>query len=159
MRTFGPGVTAAEWEKWHNTLRKPFCLMIRGKLRGVNPLHIDMDAACALAGIVPPKHALQIARLRYLKRFTQHCPDALWNLLMADQDFQGSWMQSCQEAFDWFRLHYDVPFAPQDNDLQTWIPLTAIDAAWKGRIRRAAHSCLQYHAAIAEQQVFTRSNC
>ena len=148
------GVTAKEWEKWHNALRKPFCLMIRGKLHGVNPLHIDMDAACALAGVLPPRQALQLARLRYLKRLTQSCPDALWNLLMADQESQGSWLQACHEAFDWFRQHYDVPFAPLDNDLQTWMTLISLDSSWKGRLRRAAYSCLQYHAATAEYQVF-----
>ena len=128
--------------------------MIRGKLRGVNPLHLDMDAACALAGILPPRHAVQVARLRYLRRLTQHCPTALWNLLQADADVPGSWIADCQSAFNWFRKHYDVPFAPATNDFQTWITLIAIDTSWKGRLKRAAHSCQQYCAAIAEQQVF-----
>ena len=148
------GLTPAEWERWHNALRKPVCLMIRGKLRGINPLHIDMDAACALAGILPPRHALQVSRLRYLKRLTQHCPTALWNLLMADAETCSSWISECQDALAWFRKHYDVPFALETDTLQDWLPLIAIDVSWKGRIRRAARSCLQFCAAIAERQLF-----
>ena len=148
------GVTSKEWDKWHNALRKPFCLMIKGKLRGVNPLHLDMDAVAALAGVLPPKHALQVARLRYLRRLTQQCPQALWNLLMADADSKDSWVAGCQEAFRWFRMHYDVPFAPQTDDLPSWLPVVAMDSSWKGRLKKAASSCLQFCAAVAERQVF-----
>ena len=148
------GLTPAEWERWHNALRKPVCLMIRGKLRGINPLHIDMDAACSLAGILPPRHALQVSRLRYLKRLTQHCPTALWNLLMTDAEQNSSWISECQDALAWFRKHYDVPFALETDTLTDWLPLIALDASWKGRVRRAAHSCLQFCAAIAERQLF-----
>ena len=80
------GVAQKEWDKWHNALRKPCCLMIRSKLRGANPLHLDMDAVSALAGLLPPKHALQAARLRYLKRITTACPQILWDLLMAGRN-------------------------------------------------------------------------
>ena len=113
-----------------------------------------MDAACALAGILPPRHALQVSRLRYLKQLTQHCPTALWNLLMADAELSSSWISECQEALAWFRKHYDVPFALETDMLQEWLPLIAMDVSWKGRVRRAAHSCLQFCAAIAERQLF-----
>jgi len=148
------GVTSKEWDKWHNALRKPFCLMVKGKLRGTNPLLMEMDAVSALAGVLPPKHALQVARLRYIKRLTQTCPKALWNLLMADATNANSWVAGCAEAFRWFRTHYDVQFAPRSDDLEAWLPLIALDTSWKGRLKRAAHSCLQYCTAIAERQVF-----
>ena len=40
-------VSDKDWERWRNSLLKPMRLKIRGKLRGVNPLHIDMDEACS----------------------------------------------------------------------------------------------------------------
>ena len=153
------GVTAKEWDKWHNALRKPFCLMVRGKLRGANPLHFDMDAVSALAGVLPPRHALQVARLRYLKRLTRECPQALWNLLMADATCKDSWVEGCAEAFHWFRTHYDIPFAPQSDKLVHWLPFIALDVSWNGRLKRAAYSCLQYCTAIAERQIFHRRFC
>lgn len=148
------GVASKEWDKWHNALRKPFCLMVKPKLRGVNPLHLDTDAVAALAGILPPRHALHVARLRYLRRLTQNCPRALWNLIMADADTKDSWMHACVDSFQWFRLHYAVPFAPASDDLQDWLPIISLDSSWKGRLRKAASSCLQYCLAIAERQVF-----
>ena len=147
------GVAPKEWDKWHNALRKPYGLMVKSKLRGVNPLHLDTDAVSALAGILPPKHALQVARLRYLKRITVACPQVLWDLIMADAYTDLSWISACQEAFRWFRMHYDVAFAPVSDDIQVWLPIIALDTSWKGRVRRAAFSCLQYCTAIAEKQV------
>ena len=148
------GVSAKDIDKWHNALRKPVSLMIRGLLRGVNPLHMDMDEACGLAGLLPPRFCLQLARLRYLKRLTSHCPQTLWNLLCDDAGNAGSWILSCNDAFDWFRTFYDVPFALQTNCLSDWLFLIAADASWKGRLKRAAYSCIQYYKARAEQHVF-----
>ena len=120
------GVAPKEWNKWHNALRKPYGLMVKGKLRGVNPLHLDMDAVSALAGILPPKHALQVARLRYLKRLTVACPQVLWDLLIADAHTDQSWISACQDAFRWFRTHYDIAFAPASDDIQVWLPIIAL---------------------------------
>ena len=116
-------------------------------------MHLDTDAVSALAGILPPKHALQVARLRYLKRITVACPQVLWDLIMSDAYTDLSWISACQEAFRWFRMHYDVAFAPVSDDIQVWLPIIALDTSWKGRVRRAAFSCLQYCTAIAEKQV------
>ena len=148
------GVLQKDWDRWQNMLRKPVCLMIRGQLRGVNPLHIDMEEACGLAGILPPKFALQVARLRYLKRLTLHCPQTLWNIIFDARDHDGSWLQSCTDAFEWFRKYYDVPFAPITNQLADWMLVISTDASWKGRLKRAAYSCIQHCKARAEQHVF-----
>jgi len=148
------GLTPIEWDKWHNALRKPFCLMIRGKLRGINPLHLDMDAACAMAGVLPPKHAVHVARLRYLRRLARHCPQALWNMLMTHAEVDASWISLCHDSFDWFRQFYDVAFAPDTNDIVIWITAISIDTSWNGRVKRAAFSCLQHCNAIAERVVF-----
>lgn len=148
------GVSDKDWDKWHNALRKPLGLMIKPKLRGVSPLHLDMDAVSALAGVLPPRHAVHVARLRYLKRLMLHCPQILWNLIMADASSQRSWTAACSESFQWFRQHYPAQIAPQTDDFHSWIPLIALDHAWNGRLKKAAASCLQFCAAIAERQVF-----
>jgi hypothetical protein len=81
------------------------------------------------------------AAIRYLRRLTKACPQTLWNLLFADAENDGSWLKACSKDFDWFRLHYDVPFAPATNALQDWMLVITTD-------------CLQYYAAKAEMHVF-----
>lgn len=81
------------------------------------------------------------AAIRYLRRLTKAGPQTLWNLLFADAENDGSWLKACSKDFDWFRLHYDVPFAPATNALQDWMLVITTD-------------CLQYYAAKAEMHVF-----
>lgn len=114
-----------------------------------------MDAVCALAGVLPPRYALHVARLKYLRRFARHCPQMLWNMLMAHADAETSWIATCPDSFEWFRLHYDVPFAPAADDFVEWLTIISIDGSWNGRVCRAAFSCLQHCNAIAERQIFS----
>lgn len=69
---------------------------------------------------------------------------------MAHADAETSWIATCPDSFEWFRLHYDVPFAPAADDFVEWLTIISIDGSWNGRVCRAAFSCLQHCNAIAE---------
>ena len=116
------GVTDEMLAHWQQKLRKPVGLMARPLLRGNAPTHVDTNDLFALLHVLPPIDQLHVARLRYLKRLLQYCPQGLWNLLFDVKDLPTSWLQLCQSSFAWFLQFYQVPGAPCDSgDLLAWL--------------------------------------
>ena len=152
------GVSDGTLAHWQQKLRKPLGLMTKSLLRGVEPTKIDTMDLFALAQILPPVDQLHVARLRYLHRLLQFCPQGLWNLLHQMKDQQDSWLHSCRSSFDWFLKFYQTPGAPtSSSDLDAWMTYIALDGSWKGQVKKAARGCLCFRQAVAEQNVWMKA--
>ena len=132
--------------------------MVRPLLRGNAPTHVDTNDLFALAHILPPVDQLHLARLRYLKRLLQFCPEGLWNMMHQAQSQPTSWLSLCQSSFAWFLQFYQIPGAPSDpHDLSAWLSYVALDCKWKGRLKAAAKGCLCFRQAVAEHNVWFKA--
>ena len=147
----------SDWSKWQNHMRKPIGLLVKHLLLGTPPMHVDTGDLFGIADIMAPCDQAHIARLRYVKRLLQYCPQALWMCLMAAKDAPTSWIAACSQSFAWFRQFYPRPFGPADSDsLFEWIPFVAIDQRWKGRLRAAARACKRHRRAVAEHNIWQK---
>jgi len=103
------GITDDQVAQWQRKLRKPIGLLTKHLLKGVSPLTVDTVDLFALARILPPSDQLHVARLRYLKRLLNYCPQGLWDLLFHARAWPHSWIAHCQSSFEWFLQFYQVP--------------------------------------------------
>ena len=103
------GITDDQVAQWQQKLRKPIGLLTKHLLKGVSPLTVDTVDLFALARILPPSDQLHVARLRYLKRLLNYCPQGLWDLLFHARAWPHSWIAHCQSSFEWFLQFYQVP--------------------------------------------------
>ena len=143
---------------WQQKLRKPIGLMTKALLHGIEPTHVDTNDLFALAYVLPPLDQLHVARLRYLKRLLNYCPQGLWDLLHQMRDQPHSWLHACQGSFAWFLQFYQVSGAPSDvQDLSAWLSYIALDSCWKGRLKKAAKGCLCFRQASAEQNIWLKA--
>lgn len=143
------GVTDGELDTWADALRPMLASLARGPLQTLKAFHFSVTVIAGLAGILPPQDALHLARLRYLKRWLQQCPSALWTFLCED-DAPTSWLARCRQSLDWFRAHY-----PHATPVTASAPLldcltfVALDANWRGRLCQAALACRSFRRAHA----------
>lgn len=152
------GITDDMIATWQQKLRKPLGLMTRHSLRGIHPTLVDTVDLFALAQVLPPMDQLHVARLRYLKRLLQYCPQGLWDLLLQSRSAQFSWLDLCSSSFAWFKQFYQAPGAPADShDLSAWLSYVALDSCWKGRLKKAAKGCLCFRQANAEHNVWLKA--
>ena len=152
------GVTDDMLGHWQQKLRKPLGLMVRTQLRGNAPTHVDTNDLFALAQILPPIDQLHLARLRYLKRLLQFCPQGLWDMLHQVVHKPTSWLHLCQSSFAWFLQFYPLSGAPSDpSDLSAWLSYVVLDVKWKGRLKTAAKGCLCFRRAVAEHNVWFKA--
>ena len=152
------GITDDMIAKWQQKLRKPLGLMTKPYLRGVHPTQVDTVDLFAFAQVLPPMDQIHLARLRYLKRLLQYCPQGLWDLLFQSKHLPTSWLDLCRASFAWFQKFYQAPGLPADAcDLSAWLSYVALDTSWKGRLQKAARGCLCFRTATAEQRVWLKS--
>jgi hypothetical protein len=98
---------------------------------------------------------LHVARLRYFKRMLDHCPTTLWQMLKATAAAEGSWLDHLRGSFQWVCRFSHAKFGlSAESGLDTWCSFVSIDARWKGRIKRAMHSCRRYRHEQAKATVW-----
>ena len=147
----------ADWIKWQNHMRKPLGLLVKHLLLGTPPTHVDTVDLFGIADILSPCDQAHIARLRYVKRLIQYCPQALWMCLMAAKEAPTSWIAACSASFAWFRQFYHKSFGPEQSDsFFDWLPFVAMDTRWKGRLRAAARACKRHRRAEAEHNLWQK---
>ena len=147
-----------EFSKWANGLRSMVYPFVRSELRGLPPFQFDVDTLCGLAGLITPGDALHAARLRYFRCWIVGAPPLLWNLVHASASTSCSWLSSLRQSFAWFSTFYGARCGlTQDSSLVDWVTFVKIDERWKGRIRRAVHSCRQYRRQYAFVEVWKAS--
>ena len=147
----------ADWEKWQNHLRKPMGLMVKHTLLGTPPTHIETADLFGMADMLPPVDQMHLARLRYLKRLIQFCPQPLWTCLAATIGAKHSWLDACLQSCNWFRRFYPHHFGPDTvQSVLDWIPYVAMDTNWKGRLKAAAQACRRHRRAVAEHHVWQK---
>ena len=61
-------------DAWENGLRPMLYALAKAKLRGLPPFTFSTSTLCGLCGLLTPRDALHLARLRYVKRLLTHCP-------------------------------------------------------------------------------------
>ena len=145
-------------KKWHDSLRSALYPLARSKLKGLPPFQLETTDLCGLIRLQSPMDAMNKARLLYLKRFLASCPIGLWSTIWETRDTQGSWIQLCHESFAWLLKFCPKPLPMKhDDSFHSWIAYIALDTQWKGRVRAAAASCLEYRLATAEQEVWMRN--
>ena len=147
----------ADWEKWQNHLRKPIGLMVKHTLMGTPPTHMETADLFGMADMLPPIDQMHLARLRYLKRLIQFCPQPLWTCLTAALGTKHSWLEACLQSCTWFRKFYPHHFGPENaQSTMEWIPYVAMDTKWKGRLKAAAQACRRHRRAVAEHHVWQK---
>eukprot|EP00435_Cladocopium_sp_Y103_P037245 s1928_g9.t2 len=141
--------------EWHSALRPLLYPLARRFLRGLPPFQFGINVLCGLLSLLPPEDQLHLNRLRYLPRLLKSCTSALWNLLCAVRSDSRSWLSRCQESFAWFAKFYGPRLGlSEHSDLHDWLAMAKIDPAWKGKLRKATHSCVQFRLAQAEAEVW-----
>eukprot|EP00435_Cladocopium_sp_Y103_P016036 s478_g4.t1 len=141
--------------EWNSALRPLLYPLARRYLRGLPPFQFGVNVLCGLLHMLPPEDQLHLNRLRYLPRMLRSCTPALWNLLCAVQSDSRSWLSRCQESFAWFAKFYGPRLGlSQVSALHDWIAMAQIDPAWRGKLRKAANSCVQFRLAQAEAEVW-----
>ena len=147
----------SDWERWQNHLRKPMGLMVKHALMGTPPTHVETPDLFGMADMLPPEDQVHLARLRYLKRLIQYCPQSLWTCLAAHIEAPNSWLQACHKSCRWFGTFYPHAFGSEHaQSALDWIPFIAMDTKWKGRLKAAAQACKRYRRAVAEQHVWQK---
>ena len=148
-------VSQSQLNEWEAGLRPMLYALARPFLRGQPPFTLDVEVLCGLCNLLAPSDMLHLARLRYLKRLLQHCPAILWQLLHATASSDGSWLARLQDSFQWLCRFSGAHFGFSSNThLHDWCSFVAIDARWKGRLRRAMASCRRYRAENAKHAVW-----
>eukprot|EP00435_Cladocopium_sp_Y103_P074980 s16_g52.t2 len=141
--------------EWNNALRPLLYPLVRKFLRGLPPFQFGIEVVCGLASMLSPIDQLHLNRLRYLQRFLKTCTQCIWNMLMSVQDDPRSWIAQCRDSLRWFAKFYGPKLGLGGNsDFHDWITFVRLDRAWKGRLRKAAKSCIQYRLAEAEAAVW-----
>eukprot|EP00435_Cladocopium_sp_Y103_P038567 s2429_g10.t1 len=142
-------------DTWEAALRPMLYALARPALRGLAPFAFTVNTLCGLCRVLPPRDALHVARLRYLKRLVSHCPPILWNLLCATQHQSASWIASLRQSFAWLATFSSRHFGlGADSCLADWISFVAVDSCWKGRLKRAVASCKAYRHTHAATEVW-----
>eukprot|EP00435_Cladocopium_sp_Y103_P038893 s1179_g10.t1 len=140
--------------EWEAGIRPMLYALVRPKLRGQPPFRFSADTLCGLCQILPPRDALHVARLRYLKRLVSYCPAVLWNLLRATEGSPGAWLSLLHDSLTWLVTFSSSKFGlDAQSDLQDWLMFAAVDDRWKGRLKRAVAPCKAYrytHASTTE---------
>ena len=148
---------SAQLQRWQNMVRKPLGLLARGQIFGISPLELDVQTLCGILCILPPEDLLHIARLRYLRRLLDVCPQVLWTMLLEAQHQTDSWLAACSASFEWFAQFYSEHMAlPQPHDLNAWITIIRLDPNWKGRVKTAARACRSFRQACAEAHIWRK---
>eukprot|EP00435_Cladocopium_sp_Y103_P030701 s66_g7.t1 len=142
-------------KEWHGALRPLLYPLARRFLRGLPPFQFGINVLCGLLSMLPPEDQLHLNRLRYLPRLLKSCTPALWNLLCAVRSDSRSWLSRCQESFAWFAKFYGPRLGlSEHSELHDWITMAKLDPAWKGKLRKATNSCVQFRLAQAEAEVW-----
>eukprot|EP00435_Cladocopium_sp_Y103_P007844 s1133_g2.t1 len=142
-------------QEWNNALRPLLYPLVRRFLRGLPPFRFGIETLCGLLNMLSPVDQLHLNRLRYLQRLLKTCTQSLWNMLLSVRDDERPWVAQCCQSLKWFAKFYGPKFGLTDrSNFHDWIAAVRIDRAWKGRLRRAAQSCIQYRLAEAEAAVW-----
>ena len=148
------GVKEQEWQKWTNYVRAPVAVLLKGRIPEALKFEFTTEMLCSAVGLLPPLDCVHVARLKYLKRLTQVCPCALWNLLSQE----ATWIEAGMDSLKWFALHY--PFrlpANQEDSFTHWLSVIALDSGWKGRVKTAASACLSFRRLQAESHIWDKT--
>ena len=150
------GHTAKDLDDWHNSARPMAAAMLRGRLDTQTRFQHTTDELFAACGLLPLPDQVHAQRLRFLKRLLAACPYLTWALLHAMQG-TGSWLQQCQESFEWLCLHHGgpLPAGPGDPFL-TWTTVIRLDSRWKGKIRKASLQARSFHSAKARYMIWSQ---
>ena len=142
-------------EKWEAGIRTALAPLVRAQLYGQPPFTFSTSTLCGLAEMLAPSDALHIARLRFAKRFLQHCPQALWDVIHSGEGDPSSWLSSLRSSLSWF-CTFLGPRAPLQSEaaMADWWSFIAIDEAWYAKIKRAAAACRQFRKAEAQAHVW-----
>ena len=69
------GVTDAQLDKWENGVRKPLAALVKSKLGGLAPFRFSVEHLAGLADLLTPSDSLRVARLRFMRRLFEDCPN------------------------------------------------------------------------------------
>jgi hypothetical protein len=148
-------VLPSQLAEWAAGLRPMLYSFAKPLLRGQAPFSFDVDILCGVCELLAPMDLLHVARLRYFKRMLDHCPTTLWQMLKATAAAEGSWLDHLRGSFQWLCRFSHAKFGlSAESGLDTWCSFVSIDARWKGRIKRAMHSCRRYRHEQAKATVW-----
>ena len=158
MHTFGAAPAKPTGRNGKITSASRLALMVKHTPHGY-PTHTHGDSRpfWAWPDMLPPIDQMHLARLRYLKRLIQFCPQPLWTCLTATLGTKHSWLDACLQSCNWFRQFYPHHFGPENaQSTMDWIPSVAMDTKWKGRLKAAAQACRRHRRAVAEHHVWQK---
>jgi len=148
-------VLPSQLAEWAAGLRPMLYSFAKPLLRGQAPFSFDVDTLCGVCELLAPLDLLHVARLRYFKRMLDHCPTTLWHMLKATAAAEGSWLDHLRGSFQWLCRFSHAKFGlSAEAGLDTWCSFVSIDARWKGRIKRAMHSCRRHRHEQAKATVW-----
>eukprot|EP00435_Cladocopium_sp_Y103_P035492 s516_g9.t1 len=83
------------------------------------------------------------------------CPVALWNAVRCLDEVEGTWLWNVRLSLQWLVQFSHASFALScTSSWEDWFSFILLDSRWKGRLRRATHSCREYRKAYAEDAVW-----
>ena len=149
--------TQKELDTWEAAMRSMLVPIASGMLEGLPPFTFSTATLCGLVGMLSPGDLLHVARLRFVPRLLANCPQALWDLLHAGEDGEGSWIASLRASFRWLSTFMGprLALSPQ-ADLKDWWTYIQLDAKWSLKIKRAAKACRECRRESAEALVWEK---
>ena len=150
------GTADADLDNWQNATRPLVATLLRRRLDSQTRFQHSASELYAACGVLPLPDQVHAQRLRFLKRLLCACPHLTWTLLHETHG-PGSWMHHCQASLQWLCRHHGGPLpAGPDASLTEWATAICLDARWKGKIRKAAHRALSFHAAKARHMIWSQ---
>ena len=151
-------ITSGEMDKWESAMRSMVVPIVSGMLEGLPSFTLATTTLCGMAGMLPPSDLLHVARLRYLSRMLQNCPQVLWDLIQEGDLREESWTASLRDSFKWLSTFMGprLALSPQ-ADLKDWWTYIQLDVKWSLKIKRAAKACRECRKECAEALVWEKS--
>ena len=147
-------LTQRELDLWAGALRDQVRVLARPALHGLPYFDFTPAELFALADLNGPLDIVHANRLRYFHRL-MHCGTVLiWQLLFATSGSE-SWMAALRSSFDWLRTFSTYKHLPLGDDVIDWILCAQISDRWKGLIKSALKSSLNFRREHAKSKVHT----
>ena len=148
-------LTPNEIQLWSTGLRSQVAVLAKSQLKGL-PLHMfTTDELYSLVGLATPADMLHAHRLRFFARSVAHAPLLVWQLLVACHS-PHSWLTALQSSFHWLQEFSPKYRWPDPYDLPAWILTVQVAKRWKGSVKTAAFSALQYKMQRVKAKVWEK---
>ena len=138
--------------RWEDGLRDIVGTLCRSRLGRVPAFKLQTCGLFALAGMIPPRDALHVKRLKYCRKIIHSAPRCLWAMLL-DNPSQCAWIQSVLASVRWLEKFGPPSCRNLPHDIQDVLTFISVDPRFHAKVTAAKRSCVSYREQVALAQV------